>query len=243
MRTVRFPWAQRLEMAVAWAFPISLLALLLLPIWPSGTLLAIALAWGFACAIFLGFPLYARRLVSRPSASRTALFNLGLRALPLLAWLALFAGYAAGEAALGELSAPGALRWTALSLTILSILSLDLTGSTPTCKSRLHPDRLLRIALEPERCKSAAFCQQVCPKDVFVVDRERRRATLPRAEQCVQCGACIVQCPFDALAFASPTGDVVPPETIREFKLNLLGHRMVRRPEEMFEGSGTRAAT
>jgi ferredoxin len=41
----------------------------------------------------------------------------------------------------------------------------------------------------------------------------------------VQCGACIVQCPFDALSFAAPDGTHVAPEVIREFKLNLLGSR------------------
>ena len=29
-------------------------------------------------------------------------------------------------------------------------------------------------------------------KDVFEIDRSRRLATLPRAEECVQCGACLV---------------------------------------------------
>jgi ferredoxin len=52
-------------------------------------------------------------------------------------------------------------------------------------------------------------------------------ALLPRAAQCVQCGACIVQCPFDALHFRGPKGKIVPPEVIRRFKLNLLGGRTV----------------
>ena len=42
-----------------------------------------------------------------------------------------------------------------------------------------------------------------------------------------QCGACIVQCPFDALSFRSPEGGVVAPATVRKFKLNLLGNRRV----------------
>jgi ferredoxin len=61
-----------------------------------------------------------------------------------------------------------------------------------------------------------------------VVDRSRRLATLPRAAQCVQCGACIEQCPFDALYFTSPGGEVVAPEAVRRFKLNLLGKRLVK---------------
>jgi ferredoxin len=53
------------------------------------------------------------------------------------------------------------------------------------CKSG-HKDRLLRTACDAERCKGAAFCEQVCPVDVFVVDHARHLAALPRATQCVQ---------------------------------------------------------
>lgn len=67
--------------------------------------------------------------------------------------------------------------------------------------------------------------QQVCPTRVFEIDAERRLATLPNAEDCVQCGACIVQCPFDALLFPSPAGGQIAPDTVRRFKLNLLGKR------------------
>jgi len=41
------------------------------------------------------------------------------------------------------------------------------------------------------------------------------------------CGACIVQCPSDALRFRRPDGRVVEPETIRTTRLNLLGSRSI----------------
>jgi ferredoxin len=104
---------------------------------------------------------------------------------------------------------------------------IDLMGSTPIYKSGLHEDRLLRIEFDPEQCRGAGFCERVCPRNVFEVDHDRRLASLPGAGQCVQCGACIVQCPFDALHFRGPKGDVAAPDTIRRFKLNLLGNRKV----------------
>lgn len=58
-----------------------------------------------------------------------------------------------------------------------------------------------------------------------------RKCASIRAEQCVQCGACIVQCPFDALYFQSPDGDVITPDTVRQFKLNLLGSRQATSPK------------
>jgi NAD-dependent dihydropyrimidine dehydrogenase PreA subunit len=119
------------------------------------------------------------------------------------------------------------LRWGIASLGVLLILSLDLTGSTPSYKSGLHDDRLLAVELDEERCKGAGFCEQVCPTRVFEIDAERRLATLPNTGDCVQCGACIVQCPFDALSFRSPTGERIGPDTVRRFKLNLIGKRSV----------------
>ena len=52
-----------------------------------------------------------------------------------------------------------------------------------------------------------------------------RRIAIAHEERCVRCGACIVQCPMDALAFENEAGERVEPETIRRFKLNLLGKR------------------
>ncbi len=101
----------------------------------------------------------------------------------------------------------------------------------PQSSRSVLQDRLLRIALDAESCKGAGFCEVVYPKDVFEPDRSLRLATLARSDSCVQCGACIVQCPFDALSFESTSGDVVTPQTVRRFKLNLLGRRLVSADE------------
>ena len=228
MGAVAFEWPQRLEMAVAWAFPISLFALLLFPFWRDGVLPVIGLVWTLSMVIFLAFPLYERRLRTEGKNIGFIFFDFGPRALPLIFWgifLAVLFGYAL---LIGGLSWASLLRWSATSLVVVVLLSIDLMGSTPTYKSGLHEDRLLRIILDPHLCKGAGFCEQVCPVEVFEVDDIRHMATLPRAHQCVQCGACIVQCPFDALCFQSPSGDVVLPESVRSFKLNLLGHRLVK---------------
>lgn len=128
----------------------------------------------------------------------------------------------------GDFSWTLVFRWGLGSLVVLLLLGLDLTGSTPVSKSGLHEDRLLAIALDEEPCKGAAFCEQVCPKEVFEMDHGRRLATLSKPDECVQCGACIVQCPFDALHFRSPEGEIVTPDVVREFKLNLMGSRRLK---------------
>jgi NAD-dependent dihydropyrimidine dehydrogenase PreA subunit len=212
-------------MAVAWAFPISLLSLLMYPFWPGAVVWLAALVWVLSFVIFMSFPLYERHIHAKGKDVGFILFDFGERGIPLVIWaifLILLSVYAAMS---GELAWPFMLSWGLASAVVLLILGLDLTGSTPVYKSGLHEDRLLGITLNADLCKGAGFCEDVCPKDVFHVDRVRRMASLPRAVQCVQCGACIVQCPFDALYFESPTGDIVTPETVRKFKLNLLGTR------------------
>jgi NAD-dependent dihydropyrimidine dehydrogenase PreA subunit len=228
MRTVTFPARERFEMAVAWAVPISLLALLLSLWWPGAALPLVALVWALSLAIFLAYPAYEPLLRGGGKHLGFVFFDFGERGIPLLLWGLFLLALALGELATGQLAWGTTLRWGAASFVVLLILGLDLTGSTPVYKSGLHEDRLLRIELDPSRCKGAGFCEQVCPKDVFEIDGERRMALLPRQEQCVQCGACIVQCPFDALSFRSPDGGVVEPETVRRFKLNLLGSRAVK---------------
>jgi len=227
MRSVTFPWPARLEMAIAWAFPMSLLALLALPMWRAGVLSLVALVWGLALLIFLSFPLYQARLRVGGRHKGFVLFDFGEHGLPLAAWVLFMVVLTAGLGVTGTLSWALVLRWGFAALVVLLILSLDLTGSTPLYKSGLHEDRLLRISFDLERCKGAAFCEATCPVDVFHVDPALRKATLPGADRCVQCGACVVQCPFDALFFRSPSGDVVSPETVRRFRLNLLGRRAV----------------
>ncbi|MFQ5681723.1 MAG: HgcAB-like fusion protein [Candidatus Binatia bacterium] len=235
MRTVSFPWPQRLEMAVAWAFPISFLAPLVFPFWREGVIPLVCLVWGASFLIFSSFPLYQGRLRTTGKSVGLVFFDFGERGILLLLWIFFMLGTVTYTTLAGDFSWALILRWGLSALVVLLILGLDLTGSTPVYKSGLHEDRLLRIALDAEQCKGTGFCEQVCPTDVFKVDYERQLATLPKAEQCVQCGACIVQCPFDALYFRSPGGDVVTPDTVRKFKLNLLGNRQVGPQESRTE--------
>ncbi len=227
MRSVSFLWTERLEMTFAWAFPISLLALLLLPFWREGVLPIVALIWAAASLVFLGFPLYQRRLRGTKKHVGFVFFSFGERGLPVILWIFFLIGLTGYTLLAGEFSWAPILRWGLASFVVLLILGIDVTGSTPVFKGGLQPDRLLRIALDEELCQGVGVCEDVCPTDVFDVDYDRHSASLPRLQACVQCGACIVQCPYDALYFRSPRGDVLMPETLRRFKLNLLGQRQL----------------
>ena len=222
LRKIRFGWRRRLEMAVAWAFPMSLLTLLGYPLLAGNLIPLVGLTWAMSLLVFLGFPLYRNYLGSGTHVFFHQVSVAVLASGIVLAALAWF------WATTGRFSWTLVGSWGLAILIIGLVLCVDLMGSTPIYKSGAHEDRRLRIALDTEKCSGAGDCEEVCPVDVFDVDRLEHSAKTSRIGNCVQCGACIVQCPEDALCFVTPHGERVGPETIRRFKLNLLGKRLVK---------------
>lgn len=229
MKKVEFNLIERIEMAVAWAFPISTIsALIMIPFWREAILPLILMIWGLSFLVFISFPIYSGRLaLSSGKRIGFIFFDFGRGDIQLILWGAFLICLTVYSNFTGDFSWELIIRWGFVSFVAILILSLDLTGSTPLYKSGLHEDRLLEVILDSDKCKGAGFCEQVCPKNCFIVDKARHIATMPRAHECVQCGACIVQCPFDALYFKSPNEDIIFPDTIRKFKLNLIGKRAV----------------
>ena len=105
---------------------------------------------------------------------------------------------------------------------------MDLTGTTPIFKSDTHGDKVFTIKVDAEKCKGTKICLSVCPRNCFEMSEERNLAIYKRENDCVQCSACIVQCPFDAIQFEDQKGNILTPETVRKFKLNLSGKRTIR---------------
>jgi NAD-dependent dihydropyrimidine dehydrogenase PreA subunit len=232
MRTVRFNLFERLEMAVMWASPISVIPLIPLLIWWRHLALPfVAIVWGIALAAFVGFPWLPSWLVGVRSGQALPGWTKYLvvfdpRSQKILAvWAAAVAALVAYGLLVADWGWVTILGWILASLAVALLISLDLTGSTPLYKSGLHEDRLLTVALDADRCQGRAICLEVCPKDCFEVDSKAHKASIISENECVQCGACIVQCPEDALAFVDGSGRRIPPDEIRRYKLNLLGER------------------
>ncbi|WP_455364712.1 HgcAB-like fusion protein [[Eubacterium] cellulosolvens] len=229
MRQVEFPWRQRLEMGVAWAFPISIiLALIIFIFWRDAVIPLILMVWGLSFLIFLTFPLYKHWLSPEGKRIGFVFFDFGRGGFQLILWATLILGLTFYQVMTGNFVWSSLLRWGIITFFVVLMLSIDLMGSTPVLKSGLLEDRLLRIAISEEKCEGAGFCVQVCPKNCYQMDKARDLITMPKADRCVQCGACIVQCPFDALYFKNPKGEIILPEIVREFKLNILGKRLVK---------------
>ncbi len=231
MSEVEFPATQRIEMAVMWAFPFSIIASLLIFPFNARMLLPLnILIWGWSLLIFISFPLYSRWLHGNKKTTNfskyTVIFDFSL--VPVIIWI-IFLGLLVIISIISKYFNSGfILSWSIISLVVLLLINIDLMGSTPLYKSGLHEDRLLEVILDKDKCKGAGFCEQVCPKNCYEVDKVHHTATVSRADECVQCGACIVQCPFDALYFKSPNGEILQPESVRKYKLNLIGKRLVK---------------
>ena len=214
MRQVRFSWRQRLEMAAAWATPISLVAGII--VWFSlgwsYLLGALALVWGSAGAIFL---LYDRLPFSE--RGRKAVMGLGIVAGVQVA-LALSNAWTGGAAA----------AWSLAAVTLVGLLTFDFAGSSPTAPAGVFEEKDFQVVLDTNRCVGAYTCWAVCPEAVFEKLPEIHKVAITASERCIRCGACLVQCPQDALAFETPTGRRVEPDTIRRFKLNMMGKRAVQ---------------
>ncbi len=227
MREVKFPILHRIEMAVMWAFPFSVIASILAYfLWRTEVLKVFALSWMLPIFVFALFPYYSKILVERRNvgfSKYTVVFDFGV--LPTF-FEFFFMLAVVIYAILTGMNFETVIRWCFLSLIVFLLLSIDLMGSTPIYKSGLHEERLLKVELDDKKCTGCGTCVEVCPRNCFEVDKKKRVARILQAEKCVKCAACIVQCPLDALYFKN--GGKLLPETVRRFKLNLFGQRILR---------------
>ena len=232
MRTVRFDLFERLEMAFMWGTPISVIPLIPLLIWWRHLVLPfVAVVWGIALVAFVGFPWLPSWIVGTHSDKALPGWTKYLvvfdpRSQKILAvWAAAVATLVAYGFLVADWGWVTILGWILASLAVALLISLDLSGSTPHYKSNLHEDRLLTVELDADKCEGRAICREVCPKDRFELDSKAHKASIINENECVQCGACIVQCPEDALAFVDGSGRRIPPDEIRRYKVSLLGER------------------
>lgn len=59
--------------------------------------------------------------------------------------------------------------------------------------------RYLEIHFYPEKCKGVWQCYEVCPVGCWTPNYEQRVVTFHDGERCIACGACVLQCPEDAI--------------------------------------------
>jgi len=208
MRRVHFGPRERFEMACAWASPTSVIAALVLCfVNPTWILPVIAQAWAMSLGIFFVY--------DRLGHGRW--FLAWSTALTVSLLVALLAG-----------AQTTALIAAAITATvILTVLTFDFAGSTPIEGGSHFESKAWDITLDLDRCVGVYSCWAVCPEACFEKIEQTRKVELAHDDRCIKCGACVVQCPQDALSFTAEDGRRIEPETIRRYKLNLLGTRGV----------------
>jgi ferredoxin len=216
-RAVRFPLRDRLEMAAIWMAPMALVTLLVVGLVIDGLtgMVAGAIVAVSVPAIFAAIPwipvVGPRRWLTYGGA---AVVSFGVGATILAAW---------GSAATSGLIALGVV-----SVAFPFVLSVDMAGTTPWYPSTINSFRNhFDIELDTSRCNGSAECVQVCPRNVLWMMGRERQVEIRDPDACIRCGACIVQCPEDALRFRFRDGRVVEAPTVRATRLNMLGRRAV----------------
>ncbi|MCG6954489.1 MAG: 4Fe-4S dicluster domain-containing protein [Gemmatimonadetes bacterium] len=220
-RKMRFPFWERMEMAAMWGVPTLVIGGLIVE--PLGGLTVLAAVAASLVTIVVGVFALLPWLKVGP----------GWRWPTLGAFTVLGFGVASVVLALLGRFTSGPMMWVgASSLLSAGILSADLEGTTPSYGSYINTfHNPASVDLVEEKCTGAADCVQVCPRDVLQMDGKRRKVAIARPDQCIQCGACVVQCPESALRFRYADGSVVEAETIRRTRMNMVGKRTVPVPD------------
>jgi ferredoxin len=214
MQRVRFEARDRLDMDLAWAFPL-VLATAPLAAWLLSPALGLALAVALPAAtmaLFLSIP--------RVPVTGAARFGTGL------AFAGLATALGAGILALAGALTPPLLAWLAgiAAIALLSVAS-DAAGTTPCfagSMDKLHAQT--RLALLRERCNGCGLCVRLCPLGVLALDGDC--AHIEHPEACIACAACAIQCPHEALWFEGRSGPSWEPDALRGTRSNLLGKRV-----------------
>jgi len=201
---IRYSLSFRLEMlfsmnALLWAIMAFIIGLLN-PIW---MLFASALFWGAGIVLYAGYPVLPG--------------NSGWLKAGVLAFLEVLAiGIYTGAG----LRRPWWACWGWMSAATLFTLWLgfDLKGTVGGNISEAeslmhklgvksigtffsaHPNKIGTIQHDALVCTDCLTCMHVCPKGVYEILPADKRLTLENPKKCFNCGACILQCPNDALS-------------------------------------------
>jgi len=63
---------------------------------------------------------------------------------------------------------------------------------------------VVTLQLDDNKCTGCGMCLEVCPHEVFKINASH--AVFQNRDACMECGACSLNCPVDAISVASGVG-------------------------------------
>lgn len=57
-------------------------------------------------------------------------------------------------------------------------------------------------------CTGCGTCEEICPGDIIRMDGDEPEVTYP--EECFHCGACLLDCPEEAISYRIPIPMLLP---------------------------------
>jgi len=216
MCRARFPLGARLEMAVMWASPMSLLAGIPVAILHPRPLPGVlALIWAFTLFLYICYPLVGRVAPGTVGLVKTlAMGAVGVAGL--LVWSVVFGHWEAGRL----------VGWCLAILGVALVLGFDLEGTSPLQAGATvsywagrwpgvlklwalvgyELEMPFTLQVDATRCRGCERCVSVCPKGVFELYSldGRQKSRVVRMSDCEQCTACVKQCPEHAILADPP---------------------------------------
>lgn len=55
------------------------------------------------------------------------------------------------------------------------------------------------VYIDRSKCNGCGYCYDICPGDIYTFDKEKREVQVTYGDECWHCGACVKDCPRDAI--------------------------------------------
>jgi NAD-dependent dihydropyrimidine dehydrogenase PreA subunit len=234
MSVVRFQLKDRLEIAIAQVFWMSILFFLILLIFKNEAVVpAVIVVWVLSFFVFSSFPFYLPLLRPEEREKLSENRRKGRKIFVSSFLFLVLAGGGIFSILTSQFTVPFLLFWGILLFVLVLLLVGDLAGSTPFLISEFREEKGFTVEVDSEKCRGDGICGMVCPMACFSLDKQQRLAILEGPDKCICCGACIVQCQFDALSYADKKGRRTLPDFIRKHKVGLSGKRKPQKKVEM----------
>jgi len=65
-------------------------------------------------------------------------------------------------------------------------------------------ENVVTLQLDVETCNGCSMCVEVCPHEVFEI--QERKAVIIDRNACIECGACAINCPANAIRVQTGAG-------------------------------------